>query len=149
MFVAVLAATMGAGCSQRHILRMSNPEQATMVTLFDRGEDTGEGDDTVVVVDERPRIARAASFFEARAERWNPSNVKPAGARYHISFRTGDNVSDRFWLDGYTLGLTTPSGEHYTCDITESERAKLLKIFQPTESTASSRSTALDPPSFK
>jgi len=120
-----------------------------MVTLFDRGEDKDEGDDTVVVVDEQPRIARAASFFEARAERWNRSNTTPAGARYHISFRKGDDVSDRFWLDGYTLGLTTPSGEYYTCAITESERAKLLKIFQPTVRTASSRSPALDTPSFK
>ena len=126
--VATLMA-ISPGCSQRHILRMSSPEQASTVTLFDQGEESRADDDTVVVLDESERIAKVAAFFDARAEKWKRFDGTPPVGRYQISFRKGETVSDRFWLEGGSLGLKTPEGQYYTCNVSNAERAELLNIF--------------------
>lgn len=124
-----LAVAMVLGCSQRHILRMSSPEQASTVTLFDQGEESRDEDDTVVVLDEPERIAKVAAFFEERADKWKRYDGTPPVGRYQISFRKGEAVSDRFWLEGGSLGLKTPEGQYYTCNVSNAERAELLNIF--------------------
>ncbi len=129
MLAAVMAVVLMPGCSQRHILRMSTPEQASMVTLFDQGQSSSEDDDTVVVLDEQERITKVAKFFEDRADRWKPFDGKPPKARYQISFRKGTTVSDTFWLEGGSLGLKTPEGKYFICDVSSAERAELLNIF--------------------
>jgi len=130
MLVVAFAVMLSPGCSQRHILRMSNPEQASTVTLFDQGEESRDDDDTVIVLDDAERIAKVAKFLEARAEKWKRFNGTPPVGRYQISFRKGEAVSDRFWLEGGSLGLKTPSGEYYTCNVSNAERAELLGIFR-------------------
>jgi hypothetical protein len=129
MAVVLTAIGLTGGCSQRHILRMSSPEQASMVTLFDQGQSSSEDDDTVVVLDEQERITKVAKFFEDRADRWKPFDGKPPKARYQISFRKGTTVSDTFWLEGGSLGLKTPDGKYFICDVSSAERAELLNIF--------------------
>jgi hypothetical protein len=129
MLAAAIAVVLMPGCSQRHILRMSSPEEASTVTLFDQGETNREDDDTVVVLDQPVRIAKAARFFEDRADRWKAFDGKPPMARYQISFRKGMTVSDNFWLEGGSLGLKTPEGKYYICDVSSAERAELLNIF--------------------
>ncbi len=108
---------------------MASPEQASTVTLFDQGEESRDDDDTVVVLDETERIAKVAAFFEARADKWKRFDGTPPVGRYQISFRKGEAVSDRFWLEGGSLGLQTPEGQYYTCNISTAERTELLNIF--------------------
>lgn len=140
MFGGVMVVMLASSCSARHILRMSNPEKASAVALFDAGETTGEEDDTVIVLDEPARIARVAAFFEARAEKWDryagKVNVK---RRYQISFRRGEDVTDQFWIAGTRLLLHTPSGVYYRCDVSDAEVAELLEIFRFTTNFKSSK----------
>lgn len=131
MFAGAVAVLLASGCSQRLIMRSSSPQQATSVTLSDRGETTQNEDDAIVVLEDPARIAAVAGFFEARAENWRVLNEFPPTPRYQISFRNGTEVTDRFWLDDSALVLKTSSGKSYTCDLTSNERAKLLKNFQP------------------
>ena len=130
MFVLLLAMMPTAGCSQRHILRMSNPELSTTVTYFDQGSDDGDADDTVIVIDEPQRIAKVAAFFQARTEKWVPIEEdfrrKPRSA---ITFRKGDQTKDRFWLERDRLCLQQPNGEYYVCDLSDVERAELMGLF--------------------
>lgn len=131
MFAGAVAILLASGCSQRLIMRISSPQQATSVTLSDRGETTRDEDDAIVVLEDPARIAAVAGFFEARGENWRPLNEFPPTPRYQISFRNGNDVTDRFWLDDSALVLKTSSGKSYVCDLTSNERAKLLKNFQP------------------
>jgi hypothetical protein len=129
MLVLAMASVLMPGCSQRHILRMSSPEQSSTVALFDQGETSSDDDDTVVVLDEPEQIAKVAKFFEDRADRWKPFDGKPPHARYQITFRKGMTVSDTFWLEGGTLGLKTPEGKYFVCDVASAERAELFNLF--------------------
>lgn len=131
MFAGAVAVLLASSCSQRLIMRMSSPQQATSVTLSDRGQTTRSEDDAIVVLEDPTRISAVAGFFESRAENWRALNEFPPTPRYQISFRNGNEVTDRFWLDEGALVLKTSSGKNYTCDLTSNERAKLLKIFQP------------------
>ena len=129
-FVLLLAIMPAWGCSQRHILRMSNPELSTTVTLFDQGSQDSDDDDTTIVLDEPKRIAKVAAFFEARTQKWNPmdeaSRRKPRAA---ITFRKGDQEKDRFWLERDRLCFRSPEGKYYTCDLSDAERAELHNLF--------------------
>jgi hypothetical protein len=130
MFVAAYALVV-AGCAQKHILRMSSPEQSTTVALFDQGEEDGTDDDTVIVLDDPARIADVTAFFKARVEKWKLLDGKPPrNRRYQISFRRWEEVTDRFWLEGRTLGLHTPSGDDFICDLSGAECAELLETFR-------------------
>ena len=130
MFVLLLAMMPAPGCSQRHILRMSNPELSTNVTLLEQGPEEGDDDDTLIVLDEAKRIVKVAAFFEARADKWAPLNEqaprKPSSA---ITFRKGDQVTDRFWLERDRLCFQSPEGKYYTCDLSDDERAQLKGLF--------------------
>ena len=142
-FVLVLVLMPGWGCSQRHILRMSNPELSTTVTLFDQGVAEDNDDDTVIVLDEPNRIAKVAAFFEKRADKWvllDDDSQRPR--RVVISFRKGDRDTDRFWLERDRLCLRSHSGEYYTCELSDAERAELLSIFRfPTNFKSASSSS--------
>ncbi len=130
MFVLMLAMMPAAGCSQRYILRMSNPELSTTVTLFDQGNEDNDDDDTTVVLDEPKRIARVAAFFEKRTQKWEPLDEeyrrKPRAA---ITFRKGDQESDRFWLERDRLCCRNPQGQYYVCNLSDDERAELMSLF--------------------
>jgi hypothetical protein len=129
MFVIVLAMLPASGCSQRYILRMSNPEQSTTVTYFEQGRGEGD-DDTTIVLDEPKRIAKVAAFFEARADKWRRLDEEsPRMPRSAVSFRKGDQVADRFWLERDRLCFQSPDGNYYTCDLSDDERAQLKSIF--------------------
>ncbi len=65
------------GCTPRVILRLSNPEQASSVTLFDQGAAGGNEDDTLAFIDQPARIGKVAAFFEERAQRWEPIKGSP------------------------------------------------------------------------
>lgn len=129
VFVAV-ATLLPAGCSQHYILRMSTPEQSNIVSLLDSGESKGDEDNSIVVIDRPAQIKRAAAFFESRTSKWERLTVAPPVARYEVTFRKGDRVTDRFWLGGNRLCLQTPSGQYFTCDVSDAERAELLNIFR-------------------
>ena len=133
MFVGMLvagAASFSAGCSQQYLLRMSSPEQANVVALFDSGNSKGNEDDAVVVLDEKARIKKAAAFFESRSSRWQPLTGAPPSPRYEVTFRKGDKVTDRFWLRDNVLCLQTPEGQYFTCEISDAERSELMNIFR-------------------
>jgi hypothetical protein len=140
MFVVAGIAFLIPACTPRHILQMSSPEQASTVTLFDAGEQADADDDQVVVLDQPARIARVASFFQKRAERWEKFDGKVASQRrYQISFRKGDDVTDRFWITSGSLILHSPSGEYYTCDLSDAERSQLLKLFSESRQAANAQ----------
>jgi hypothetical protein len=130
MFVVASVAFLLPACMQRHILQMSSPEQATTVTLFDAGEDAGANDDGIVVLDGPARIVKVAAFFKKRMDKWKPySGRVDTARRYQISFRKGDEVTDRFWIVDGALFLHTPSGKYFSCDLTDDERTQLLALF--------------------
>lgn len=132
MFVGafVVAALFAAGCSQHYVLRMSSPEEANIVALFDSGESKDNEDDAFVALDERARIKKVARFFEARAARWMPLEGAPPSPRYEFTFRKGEKVTDRFWLRDNVLCLKTPEGHYFTCEISDAERSELMNIFR-------------------
>jgi hypothetical protein len=139
-FVAVGIAFLIPACTPRHILQMSSPEQASTVTLFDAGEQADAEDDQVVVLDQPKRIARVAEFFQKRAERWEKFEGKvDSQRRYQISFRKGDDVTDRFWIVSGSLVLHSPSGEYYTCDLSDAERSQLLNLFSDSRKAANAQ----------
>ncbi len=140
MFVVASIAFLVPACSPRHILQMSSPEQASTVTLFDAGDDAGAEDDRVVVLDRPAEIAKVARFFQKRAEQWEKSDGKgDALRRYQISFRKGEDVTDRFWIVGGALVLHSPSGEYYSCDLSEAERSQLLSLFSDSRRAANTQ----------
>ncbi len=140
MFVVVGVAFLIPACTPRHILQMSSPEQASTVTLFDAGENADAEDDKTVVLDQPAQIARVASFFKKRAERWEKDDSQAARQRrYSISFRKGGEVTDQFWIVSGSLLLHTPAGEYYACELTDGERSQLLNLFSESRQTASAR----------
>jgi hypothetical protein len=144
MFVVAAAALALPACT-RHILQMSSPAQATTVTLFDGGEGADDADDRVVVLDQPKAIARVAWYFQKRAAKWEPYTGKiDRTRRYQISFRKGDDVTDRFWIVNDLLFLHTPSGQYYTCQLSDAERAELLKLFADSQPPANSVRDASD-----
>jgi hypothetical protein len=130
MFVVAAVALLSPACT-RHVLQMSSPEQASTVTLFDAGADAAaENDDHVVVLDQPKRIARVAGFFQKRAMNWEPySGRLDEPRRYQISFRKGNDVTDRFWIMDGTLLLHSPSGKYYQCALSATERTEILSMF--------------------
>ena len=95
-----------AGCSQRHVLRMSDPELSTTVTLHEIGPTNSPDDDTTIVLDERNRIAKVAAFFQARADKWVPMDIETRRPpRTAITFRRGDQITDRYWLERRSIVL--------------------------------------------
>lgn len=130
MFALILTILPAWGCSQRHILRMSSPELSTTVTLHDDGPTGSEDDDTTIVLDEPKRIVKVAAFFEARTDKWVPMNEESRRKpRIAISFRRGDQETDRFWLERDRLCLRQPNGDYYTCYLSDAERAELKNYF--------------------
>jgi hypothetical protein len=99
--------------------------------LFEQGPGEGDDDDIVMVLDEPKRIAKVAAFFEARAEKWKPlEDDGPRKPRSAITFRKGDQETDRFWLERDRLCFQTPSGKYFTCDLSDAERAELQNMFR-------------------
>jgi hypothetical protein len=139
MFVGtwVVVTLFSVGCSPQYILRMSSPEQANVVALFDSGERKGNEDDAFAVLDQRAQIKKAAMFFESLSARWRPLSGDPPAPRYEVAFRKGDKVTDRFWLRGNVLCLRTPEGKYFTCEISEREQAELMKMFRFTADSKS------------
>ncbi len=130
MFVFVLTMLPSAGCTQRHILRMADPELSTTVTLHDDGPTNNEDDDTTIVLDERKRIVKVATFFQARADKWVPMDLETRRPpRTAITFRRGDQITDRYWLERDRLCFQSPEGRYYVCDLSDAERAELKNIF--------------------
>jgi hypothetical protein len=143
MFVGMLGLLMAAGCMQRHVLRMSSPERSSTVTLLDQGDDPGTDDDRVTVLDEPAQIARVAEFLQARAEKWRPFTGKVnRPRRYQITLRKDDEVTDRFWITRDSLFLHTPSGDYYSCDLTDAERAELIGLFAQVNAQVNARVNA-------
>lgn len=137
MFVVAGMAFLSPACMPRHILQMSSPEQVTTVTLFDGGEDAATEDDGVVVLDQPARIAKVAAFFKRRTEKWKPYSGKiDTVRRYQISFRKGDEVTDRFWIVEGALFLHSPSGKYFSCELTDGERTQLLGLFADSKRSA-------------
>lgn len=145
MFVATAVALVLVGCSQQYVLRLSNPEQATAVSLLELGKD-GESidDDKLIMLDEPRDITKVATFFESRSGQWNrlKEGDAPPMQRYTIQFRKGDKVTDRFWFENNTLCLKSPDGIYYTCDISERERAQLLNSFRFNSTTREANNSA-------
>ena len=131
MLLVFMLAMVPAGCSQHYVLRLSNPEEATTVTFFDQGDGDGEDDDTTIVLDEPNRIAKVAAFFEARAAKWHrlDDDLPQRRRRTAISFRKGDQPTDRFWLERDRLLFQQPDGRYFVCDLTDAERTELKNIF--------------------
>jgi hypothetical protein len=130
MFALILTILPACGCSQRHILRMSSPELSTTVSFFDKGPTDSDDDDTTIVLDEPKRIAKVAAFFEARTDKWKPLDAESRRKRQTtISFRKGDQTTDRFWLERDRICLQDPAGDCWTCDLSDAERAELKNYF--------------------
>lgn len=144
MFVVAAAALALPACT-RHILQMSSPAQATTVTLLDGGEGADAADDRVVVLDQPKPIGKVAWFFQKRAAKWEPYTGKiDRTRRYQISFRKGDEVTDRFWIVEDSLFLHTPSGKYYTCKLSDAERSELLNLFSDSQPAANPARAASD-----
>ncbi len=135
-FVVAAAALLLPACT-RHVLQMSSPERSTTVTLFDRGDQKADGDDRVVVLEQPAEIARVAAYFQKRASKWEPYTGKIDRTRqYQISFRNGDDVTDRFWIVNDSLFLHSPSGKYYVCRLSDVEREELLSLFSESQPAA-------------
>ncbi|MGE5192458.1 MAG: hypothetical protein ACM3U2_08135 [Deltaproteobacteria bacterium] len=142
MFVVAAVAFLSPACT-RHILQMSSPEQASTVTLFDGGEEGAAEDDTVVVLNEPAQISRVARYFRKRAGKWEPYTGRiDQSRRYQISFRKGDDVTDRFWIVKGSLFLHSPTGKYYKCDLSDAERSELLNLFSDSRPAANAAQTA-------
>jgi hypothetical protein len=130
MFVLILTILPACGCSQRHVLRMSDPELSTTVTFFDQGPADSDDDDTTIVLDEPKRIIKVAAFFQARTEKWvridEETRRKPRAA---ITFRKGDQTTERYWLGRDRLSFQSPEGIYYVCSLSDAERAELKNYF--------------------
>jgi hypothetical protein len=136
MFVVAAAALMLPACT-RHVLQMSSPERASTVTFFDRGDGKADGDDRIVVLDQPAEIARVAGYFRKRAAKWQPYTGKiDHTRRYQISFRKGEDVTDRFWIVDDSLFLHSPSGKYYVCKLSDAEREELLNLFSESQPAA-------------
>lgn len=130
MIIFMLTMLPASGCSQRHILRMSSPELSTNVSLFDQGPTDSKDDDILIVLDEPKRIAKVAAFFEARTDKWKPLDGESRRIRQTtISFRKGDKITDRFWLERDRICLQNTNGECWACDLSDAERAELKNYF--------------------
>ena len=136
MFLGLLALLLVPGCTPRYVLRMSNPEQATTVTLFEGGSDDTEDDDRTTVVDEPQRIARIAAFFKDKADEFYKMDAEtPRMPRCTVVFRQDMNEADRFWLDPTHLYMRTPEGDYFACKITQRESSDLIGIFRLNNNT--------------
>ena len=131
MFIVMLALMPAAGCAQRYVLRMSNPEQSSTVTLFEGGREDTEDDDRTTVLDEQERIAKVAAFFKSKEDEfYRVESDSPRMPRCTVVFRKDQAEGDRFWLDPTHIYMQTPTGEYFVCKITQRESAELVNIFK-------------------
>lgn len=131
MFIVMLALLPAVGCAQRYVLRMSNPEQSTTVTLFEAGRDDTDDDDRTTVLDEPERIAKVAAFFKSKQDEfYRLDSESPRMPRCTVVFRKDKEEGDRFWLDPDHLYMQAQTGEYFACKITPRERNDLVNVFR-------------------
>ena len=131
MFIAMLALLPAAGCTQRYVLRLSNPEQSSSVSLFEGLDPSTEVDDRMTVLDETERIAKIAAFFKSKEEEfYRMEEDLPLLPQCTVTFQKDLAETDRFWLDPTHLYMRTPEGHYFACKITQRESSDLVKIFR-------------------
>lgn len=143
MFIVMLALVPAAGCAQRYVLRMSNPEESSTVTLFEGGRDETEDDDRTTVIEDPARIAKVAAFFKSKADEFSLMNADaPRMPRCTVVFRNDSEERDRFWVDPTHIYMQTPAGEYFVCKVSPRESGDLVRIFR---TAANSQSGAQGP----
>ena len=131
MFIAMLALLPAAGCTQRYVLRLSNPEQSSSVSLFEGLDPKTEVDDRLTLLDEPARISKVAAFFKSKEEEfYKMEEDSPRMPQCTIRFNKDLDETDRFWLDPTRLYMKTPEGHYFACKITQRESSDLVKIFR-------------------
>jgi hypothetical protein len=140
MFIVMLALLLasGSGCAQRYVLRMSNPEQASTVTLFEGFDKSTEDDDRSTTLKDPAQIAKVAAFFKSKADEFYAFNTDPTLlSDCRVTFRNDMEVGDRFWLDPTHIYMKTPSGDFFACKLTPRESSDLVNIFRAASSAQS------------
>jgi hypothetical protein len=138
MFIAMLALLPAAGCTPRYVLRLSNPDQASSVALFEGLDPTTEDDDRQTVIYEPDRIAKVAAFFKSKEDEfYRMEEDSPLLPHCTIRFHKDQDVTDRFWLDPTHLYMKTPDNHYFACKITQRESSDLVKIFRSAEKSDS------------
>jgi len=133
MFLACWVIFAMSGCAPHYVLRLTNPEQSTTVTLFEGGRDDTEEDDRTTVIDQSDRIAKVASFFQTKKDEFALMDTDfPRLPRCTVIFHRDLEETDRFWLDPTHLYMRTPDGKYFACKLTERESRKLVDIFRST-----------------
>jgi hypothetical protein len=131
MFIAILALSASAGCAQRYVLRMSNPEQASTVTLFEGHDPSTEDDDQITTLDDPAKIAKVAAFFRKKSDEYyaatDPGTKMPVCT---VTFRNELETTDRFYIEPTHIWMKTPKDDCFRCDITPSESHALVAIFR-------------------
>jgi hypothetical protein len=136
MFIVMLVLVPAAGCAQRYVLRMSNPEQASTVTLFEGFDKTTEDDDRSTTLDDPVSIAKVAALFKSKADEFYPFTTDPALlSSCTVTFRNDQEVGDRFWLDATHIYMRTPSGDFFACKMTPRESNDLVSVFRASSQT--------------
>ena len=138
MFIAMLALLPMAGCAQRFVLRMSNPDQATTVTLFEGLDRSTEDDDRVTTLEDPVKIAKVGAFFNKKADEFYPlPGSAPKLPVCTVTFRNDQEATDRFWIEPTHIYMKTPKDEYFRCDIRPSESNALVAIFRSEPATQS------------
>ncbi len=131
MFVVMLALVPAAGCAQRYVLRMSNPEESSNVTLYEGLRPDTEDDDRSTTLQDPAQIAKVAAFFKSKADEFYLYPTDSARMPLcTITFRRDKEPGDRFWIDPTHIYMQTPSGEYFACKITQRESNDLVRIFR-------------------
>jgi hypothetical protein len=127
----MLALLPAAGCTQRFVLRMSNPEQASTVTLFEGFDKSTDDDDRSTTLEDPARISKVAAFFKSKADEFYPFNTDPTlVSTCTVTFRNEQETGDRFWLDPTHIYMKTPTGDFFACKLTTRESSDLVNIFR-------------------
>lgn len=131
MFIVMLALVPAAGCAQRYVLRMANPDESSTVTLFEGRSETTEDDDRTTVIEDPAQIARVYAFFKSKADEFSMMNADaPRMPRCTVVFRSDTEERDRFWVDPTHVYMKNIAGEYFVCKVTQRESGELLKIFR-------------------
>ena len=131
MFFAMLALLLTTGCAQRYMLRMSNPEQATTVSLFEGLDASTEDDDRITTLDDPAQIARVAAFFRKKSDEFYAMNdPAPKLPVCTVTFRNDMETTDRFWVEPTHIWMKTPKNEYFRCDVKPDESQSLVAIFR-------------------
>lgn len=131
MFIVMLALLPAAGCAQRYVLRMSNPEFASNVTLFEGFDRATEDDDRSTTLRDSASIAKVYAFFKSKQDEFYATNVDPVKVSdCTVVFRQEQEVGDRFWLDPTHIYMKTPAGDSFACKLTPRESSDLVNIFR-------------------